>query len=111
MECCCSPHLQVGLLDFGHVSLLLRVLLFSSSSSSPMTPIHKSSSPGTGLSLLWPPYTNLPQLKSVRLHVFDCFPLLSPVLFPSFASQSGIEILLLNLAWHGWGSLDANNYS
>ena len=72
-----------------------------------MASIHKSSSPGTSLSepryfygphtqifrsrdrplgtslLLWPPYTNLPQIKSVRLHVFDCF----PQLFPSVVSQ------------------------
>ena len=56
------------------------------------------------------------QLPSVVCH--QCFPALipmllpsiasrdcSPVWFPSFASQSGIEVLLLNLASHGWDRL------
>ena len=98
-----------------------------------MAPIHESSAPGTAFS--GPRYfcglhthifrsrDSLPRLQPVRLVVSD-----SPILrasslpgrlpsiasldcstawFPSFASQSGIEVLLLNLASRGWGSLDA----
>ena len=57
------PTLHVGLLDFRQVFLLLRVLLFSSSSSSPVDHIHKLVSQDRPLRtslLLWPPYTKLP---------------------------------------------------
>ena len=75
--------------------------------------------------LLWPPYTNLPlpgqasqdlatsmvpmdkssaALSGLTFLTASHF--CSPVWFPNFASQSGIGVLLLNLASHGWGSLD-----
>ena len=69
--------------------------------------------------LLWFPHTSLPlpgqasqdlatsvlQLKHMILNASHCC---SAEWFPSFAFQSGIEILVLNLASRGWGSLDAN---
>ena len=96
-----------------------------------MATIHKASAPGTGLSrpryfygphtqilrsqdtplktslLPWPPYTIFCSSNLSGLTFLIASHYCSPVWFSSFASQFGIEVLLLNLASHGWGSLDS----
>ena len=120
------PPLQVGLLDFRQVSPPPRPPLLATynyyycgyctttitnttTTYCGPTQIFRSWDRPLRTSLLpWSPYTNLPQLNSVRLDVFDCFqqPASSPALLPAIDPQDGFPVLLPSLAskscWTVW---------